>query len=130
MGLYQTELSRQIHLRNKQKREWDRMKKVVLTKEKEKKSAKHQELLEKEQKEEDLEELRETEISKNLDSAMVASGRKNSSDILLRAVDLLHNQNGIFNLLYIYFIYDMQSKKSLPFSCSIFISYLVADIGS
>lgn len=103
MGLYQSELSRQIHLRNKQKREWELMKKKIdLENDKKKKNLSHQqELFEQEQRQGDREELEETEASKKLASAMLrsASGQDNYEETLSKAVDLLHNQNG--NLLLI-----------------------------
>ena len=96
MGLYQLELSRQVHLRNKQKREWEIMKKKqAISQEKKEKHLSHQqELFEKQQRAEDLEELQETEASKKLAAQMTNSAREKSDDTLLRAVNLLQNQNG------------------------------------
>ena len=96
MGLYQSELGKQIHLRNKQKREWETMKKNMEKKKME--EARQQALFEKEQQEHDSFELEETENSKSLSSAMLKSARENSDDTLRKAVDLLHNQNGKYKL--------------------------------
>lgn len=112
MGLYQLELSRQIHLRNKQKREWEVMKKKEAISQ-EKKQA-QQDLVEKELRAEDAEELQETEISKQLASEMNESARDNSDDTLMRAVNLLHNQNGKCPtdcFLNLYSLLSVQSKK-------------------
>lgn len=99
MGLYQSELNKQIHLRNKQKQEWDLMKKKLQISEEKKQTelSKKQMLLEKEQEMEDQQEVQETDVSKTLSAAMVQSARDHeTSHTLQRAVDLLHNQNGNF----------------------------------
>ena len=64
-----------------------------------------------------MEELKETEHSKMLASAMVDSSREKSDDTLLRAVNLLQNQNGdyIYILLNMIFSHVVsQFKKKLP----------------
>ena len=96
MGLYESELSKQIHLRNKQRREWENMKKAMKTNEENKREHFHnkQLILEKEQREENMEELRETEVSKNLCTAMVRSANEEVEFILQKIVDVLQNQNG------------------------------------
>lgn len=96
MGLYQSELTRQIHLRNRQKREWEKMKQAELINREKKKNdlSRKQELFEKEQREEDLEEIRETEVSKSLAAAMFGSARESKDNTLMKVVDLLQNQNG------------------------------------
>ena len=83
-----------MFLRNKQKREWEKMKNDQTNG----KSSKAKQAFEKQQRAEDMEELEETETSKKLSLAMVRSeqqGNSESDDTLMRAVvDLLHNQNG------------------------------------
>lgn len=104
MGLYQSELSRQIHLRNKQKREWESLKKkIAKDMEQQKKDlTNEQDLFEQEQRQEDLEEMRETEASKKLATAMLrsASGLDNYEETLSKAVDLLQNQNGNMKFIF------------------------------
>lgn len=96
MGLYESELSKQIHLRNKQRREWENMKKAMKTNEENKREHFHnkQLILEKEKREENMEELRETEVSKNLCTAKVRSTNEEVEFILQKIVDVLQNQNG------------------------------------
>lgn len=96
MGLYESELSKQLHLRNRQKREWESMKKSMdLAKEKEKEEvARQKELFEQQKKDEDRIELQETETSKNLASRMSKSAHEKSDDTLQRCVEVLQNQNG------------------------------------
>lgn len=98
MGLYQLELSRQLHLRNKQKREWEMMKKKIEKNNanKETELSKEQEMIEQEQREEELTEIRETNVSKKLATEMVRSARENDAETLKKAVDVLQNQNGNF----------------------------------
>ena len=106
MGLYQSELSRQLHLRNKQKREWEMMKKNVANERetKEMEQSRQQELLEQEEKEEERAEMHETEVSKKLSSAMVRSAQANDPDTLQKVVELLQNMNGKI-LFYLYFLF-------------------------
>lgn len=99
MGLYQSKLSRQLHLRNKQKQEWDMMKKNI---EIEKKQIalqlfRQKEMIDQEERDEEDTEIKETELSKKLCSSMVKSSRNNDLDTLQKTVDLLQNMNG--NLL-------------------------------
>ena len=98
MGLYQSELSKQIFLRNKQKKEWEMMKKNIAHAEEKKREEKsvEQKRIEKEQQEEDLLEINETQSSKKLTAAMVKSSLEKNDDTLQRAVDVIQNQNGIF----------------------------------
>lgn len=90
MGLYQSEVTKQTHLRKMQKREWELMKKN------DKKQMEKELAIEKDQREENLAELAETDASKKLASAMVKSSLGKKDDTLQRAVDLLQNQNGNF----------------------------------
>lgn len=97
MGLYQSELSRQIHLRNKQKREWVTLRKKIAqtNEERNSKISQQQELLQQEQDKADQEEMLETETSKKLASSMVSSAANEGvADTLLKVVDILQNQNG------------------------------------
>lgn len=96
MGLYESELNKQIHLRNKQKQEWDMMKKkLVLAEEQRKEKAyQDQQLIDQEQREEDRIEIEETRLSKNLVSEMVKSALGEQSSTLHKVVDVLQNQNG------------------------------------
>lgn len=96
MGLYSSELTKQLHLRNKQKREWDLMrKKMVLEEENEKdQRSRNEQMLDQDRLNEDQIELQETVVSKNLCSAMVRSVRANCDDTMKRSVELLQNQNG------------------------------------
>ena len=92
MGLYQSEVTKQSHLKKMQKKEWDMMKKKISEVEKQKEGN-----LTDQQTNNDDEnriELEETEVSKKLDSAMTKSCIDKKDDTLRRAVDLLHNQNG------------------------------------
>lgn len=96
MGLYESELNKQIHLRNRQKKEWEMIKKkLALAQEKEKeKSAQGKNQYDQEQREADRLELEETQVSKNLAAAMVQSSLTQQSDTLQKVVDVLQNQNG------------------------------------
>ena len=96
MGLYESELTKQIHLRNRQKQEWDMMKKKMETEAADNlhKSNKEQELIQQEEREEERMELEETRVLKNLTSAMVNSSLHNEGDALHRVVEVLQNQNG------------------------------------
>lgn len=105
MGLYESEISKQMYLRNKQKREWEVMKKkIALDKELSQKSLiEQQQVYDQERREEDRLEIRETETSKKLALAMLKSANENSDDTLQRAVELLHNQNGNARLFFLDF---------------------------
>lgn len=98
MGLYELELSKQLHLRNRQKREWEMLKKKMIAakEEEEQENSRRNVLIEAKKKEEDRNELAETEVSKNLASAMVRSARETKDDTLQKAVELLQNQNGTY----------------------------------
>lgn len=98
MGLYESEINKQIHLRNRQRREWDMIKKRIASEEEEKRKekTKEQHLVEQEQREEDRIEIEETRASKNLASSMVRSALAGESDTLQKVVDVLQNQNGNF----------------------------------
>lgn len=95
MGLYESELTRQIHLRNRQRKEWQMLKKNMENPPPtptlpEAANLRFQE----EKRKEDRQELEETTASKQLASAMVASAQNNAGDTLQKVVDLLNNQNG------------------------------------
>lgn len=96
MGLYQAELSKQIFLRNKQKREWEAMTKKIAAANERKKDEKTEEQLrlEQEEREQNLNEINETQVSKKLCSAMVKSALERNNDTLERAVEVIQNQNG------------------------------------
>ena len=98
MGLYESELSKQIHLRNRQKKEWEMMKKKMALAEEQRKqqAVECQNLRDQEQREADRTELEETQASKNLTSAMVRSSLALESDTLQKVVEVLQNQNGNF----------------------------------
>ena len=98
MGLYQSELSKQIHLRKMQKREWDGMLRNISqnAQQKLKDISERQRVHEEEEREGNLREIDETNVSKKLASAMVKSSLENWDDTMQRAVDLLQNQNGKF----------------------------------
>lgn len=98
LGLYQSELTKQIHLRNKQRKEWDAMKKKMAISEEERisKKSKEQQLIEQEEKAEEKNEIEETRVSKRLTSAMTKSALAETSETLKKVVDVLHNQNGNF----------------------------------
>ena len=71
-------------------------KKQAVNKEKISQNLSHQqEQFEKQQREQDMEELRETEVSKNLSNALVLSAQGSSDETMLKVVELLHNQNGM-----------------------------------
>lgn len=98
MGLYESELNKQMILRNKQRREWELMNKKILADEENKKQehSHKQRLLDEEKKEEDRAEIAETEKSKKLNNAMVKSSQDDDSDneTLSKAVDVLKDQHG------------------------------------
>ena len=62
MGLYQSELNKQMFLRNKQKKEWEMMKKKIATEQEKKKEEKTDDQLriEKERREDELAKINET----------------------------------------------------------------------
>lgn len=103
MGLYESELSKQILLRNRQRKEWEMMKKKCeirqQQKQKESSELEQQQLQEKEA--ENRTEIAETDASKKLTNAMLASARDKKDDTLQKAVEVLHNQNGNLTLLFI-----------------------------
>ena len=115
MGLYQSELNKQLHLRNRQKQEWDLMKKKMEENndKKEKEKSQQQMMYEEEQRVEDQQEVDDTDKSKRLSSSMMRSARDtDSSETLQRAVDLLHNQNGnLIHLEYISLIFFLQATR-------------------
>lgn len=95
MGLYESEISKQIHLRNKQKREWDIMKeKLLASPPKRLMSEELEKQLEEQKRQQDSQELEETHSSKKLAAAMIRSARGGMDDTLQRAVDVINNQNG------------------------------------
>lgn len=55
-----------------------------------------QQQFERQQREEDLEEVKETEVSRKLSAAMYRSARGSYDETLMKAVDVLQNQNGNF----------------------------------
>lgn len=100
MGLYESELNKQIHLRNRQKKEWDMMKKKIAVAEEQKiqEAAEGQNLIDQEQRDADRIELEETQTSKKLASEMVRSSLAQESDSLKKIVEVLQNQNGKFQI--------------------------------
>lgn len=98
MGLYQSELSKQIHLRKIQQREWESLKKKISLnmQEKEKESNEREFRREQEEREENRTELEETNTSKKLAANMVQSALESRDDTLKKVADLLQNQNGKF----------------------------------
>lgn len=97
MGLYESELNKQIHLRNRQRREWDMLNKnMEIEGEKRKRDISEQEkMLEQERREENRIEIAETEASKTLTQAMVRSSQEDDcQETLLKVVDVLRDQNG------------------------------------
>lgn len=111
MGLYNSELNKQIHLRNKQKREWEKMKKAMegdMQKRMEER-ARNQSILEQEKRNDDRIEMVETDRSKKLTNAMVYSAQEGLAvdETLHRAVEVIRDQNGnepIFFLIITNFI--------------------------
>ena len=106
MGLYESELNKQIHLRNRQKKEWEMMKKKIALAEEQRsqQAAQGQDLLDQEQREADRVELEETQTSKKLTSAMVKSSLAHASDTLPKIVEVLQNQNGKLVDIFLYFL--------------------------
>lgn len=98
MGLYESEISKQLHLRNRQRREWDAMRKKIQADEEKQRSEllTQQKVLEQEKRREDRTEIAETDASKKLAAAMVKSSRDGADDddVLNRAVEVLRDQNG------------------------------------
>ena len=104
MGLYESELNKQIHLRNKQRKEWDVMNKKMEADMEKKKTeiSQQQRLLEQDKRDEDRVEIRETNKSKNLVATMVQSAHdeeEDDDDTLLKAVEVLQDQNGTFKAM-------------------------------
>lgn len=85
-----------MHLRNKQRREWDAIKKKMQMAEVERKEevSRKEKMLDHDKMDEDRIELQETAASKQLTTAMVKSARGNSDETLQKAVEVLQNQNG------------------------------------
>lgn len=96
MGLYELELTKQIHLRNRQKREWEMLNKKRVQEEQLQlqKNNDEQIHLHQEEKNEERIEMEETKVSKNLASAMVRSSLGDQAETLQRVVEVLQNQNG------------------------------------
>ena len=97
MGLYESELTKQIHLRNKQRKEWEAMKKKMAWTEEQThvKKAQEQQLLDQEHREEERTELEETRASKKVTAAMVETALGgNIAESLQKIVEVLQNQNG------------------------------------
>lgn len=100
MGLYEAELSKQIHLRNKQQKEWEIMKKKMGM------ARNHDNQKEglTDKQEDDRIEMEETSMSKKVAASLASSaaslGDGNCdedeviADVIQKAVDLLLNQNG------------------------------------
>ena len=97
MGLYESELSRQIHLRSRQKKEWHALRKKM---EEAAALASNSDDVEKQlledKRKEDSREMQETAASKQLAAAMVNSSTESKDETLHKCVDLLNNQNGKF----------------------------------
>lgn len=112
MGLYQSELSKQMFLRNKQKREWDAIrKKTEVQNTKRLLSEETETQLDNERRDDDAIELQETDLSKKLSQSMLRSARCKDEETMQKMVDLLHNQNG--NLCNVFLIYFFQSTNLL-----------------
>ena len=97
MGLYESELSRQIHLRSRQKKEWHALRKKM---EEAAALASNSDDVEKQlledKRKEDSREMQETAASKQLAAAMVNSSTESKDETLHKCVDLLNNQNDKF----------------------------------
>ena len=97
-----------MHLRNKQRREWEKMKKQIDSNNSKQALEEEQLKLQEEAKrKEDKIEMEETLVSKKLSAVMSRNARQQKHDTLQNAVDLLANQNGNFGYeknvcLYIY----------------------------
>ena len=97
MGLYESELSRQIHLRSRQKKEWQiqRKKMEEAAAAKASKPVEIEKQILEDKKKEDIREMEETATSKQLAATMVrSSAASNQVETLQNCVDLLNNQNG------------------------------------
>ena len=101
MGLYESEISKQIHLRNQQKKEWIAMKKKYQPPPSKRLLPENVEKqFEDERRLDDSLEIQETQVSKKLSGAMMRSARGGLDDTLLKAVDLLNNQNGTYLMFF------------------------------
>ena len=100
MGLYESEINKQLHLRNRQRREWESMKKKQIADDENKKrqSSHQQKLLEQERREQDQIEMNETNVSKKLTASMVNACQEaeDDDDVLIKVVEVLRDQNGNF----------------------------------
>lgn len=94
MGLYESELTKQILLRKRQRQEWDMMKKKKAAEEEQIQNSNKEEEANQEQREEERIEIEETRVSKGLASEMVRTSLGDQGDTLKRVVDVLQNQNG------------------------------------
>lgn len=98
MGLYESELNKQLFLRNKQKKEWDMMNKKIEAENEKKKNecSNQQRIIDQEKREDDRLEMAETDASKKLTNAMVRSSQRNenNNETLDKVVDVLKDQNG------------------------------------
>lgn len=101
MGLYESELSRQIHLRNRQKKEWQAIRKKMENDAAEASNnsknlvPQHVEKqFQEDKRREDNQEMEETVRSKQLASAMMKSANSNHDDTLQKCVEVMNNQNG------------------------------------
>lgn len=104
MGLYESEINKQLHLRNRQRREWESMKKKQIADDENKKrqSSHQQKLLEQERREQDQIEMNETNVSKKLTASMVNACQEaeDDDDVLIKVVEVLRDQNGNFFLIF------------------------------
>ena len=98
MGLYESELNKQLFLRNKQRKEWDMMNKKIEAENhrRQEEGSDQQRLMDQEKREEDRVELTETTASKKLTQAMLRSCQEHDdgNDTLEKVVDVLKDQNG------------------------------------
>lgn len=96
MGLYESELNKQIHLRSRQKKEWGKMKqKIEADIEKNNQEISEQQRRDEQEKiDDDRMELVATTTSKKLTASMVRSAQEKGDDTLLKAVEVLRDQNG------------------------------------
>lgn len=96
MGLYESEISKQIYLRNQQRKEWEAMKKKYNASPSTRLLPENLERqYEEEKRADESTEILETQAAKNLATAMMRSARSGLDDTLHKAVDVINNQNGI-----------------------------------
>lgn len=125
MGLYESELSRQIHLRSRQKKEWQMLRKKMEAEA----NSRHvipeqvEKEIQEEKRKDDQRELAETATSKQLAAAMMRSSTANDDETLHKCADLLNNQNGKdlgFFLLFHELFKDTLTLKSIVYFNGLF----------